>query len=497
MVQSTDRLSQKTRTEAVSNPIHQTSRADSVWNRFWFGVGQAAEGIKNSALSSVLLFYYSQVLGLDAKLAGLALLLATVTDGISDIVVGRWSDTLHHQWGRRHPLMYGAVIPFSICFMLLFLPPKDMGQTALFSWLLAMALLARNAMTLFVIPHYALGAEMSRDYHARTVITAFRQFFSFVGTGLVFLAGVWFFTATSEYPNGQLNPNHYQPYGLTLGGIVFLALLTSTLFTHNAIPHLPQPKSDEHFSLAGSLRDIWQTCKLPSFAVLLSALFIWVIALFVFRAGEIYIATYFWRLDPELVFFLPLSTAVAFLFATPAWVWISRRIGKKLAVLSGLALGVVAYCLFVSTKIVGLLAPDQPYYEVAVFAISFAIAALLSSSLVIPGAMVADVTDEYYLATGNRREGILFAAVNFVAKVSSGVGAQISGLIVAYVGLMPKADPSNVSIAISNSLAANVTGWFLILGCASVALFMLYPLSQRRHEKILAELAARNSADKA
>ena len=478
----------------MSNPIHRTSRADSVWNRFWFGVGQAAEGIKNSAMSSVLLFYYSQVLGLDAKLAGLALLLATVTDGVSDIVVGRWSDTLHHRWGRRHPLMYGAVIPFSICFMFLFLPPEDMGQTALFAWLLVMALLARNAMTLFVIPHYALGAEMSRDYHARTAITAFRQFFSFVGTGLVFLAGVWFFTATPEYPSGQLNPEHYQPYGLTLGGIIFLTLLASTLFTHNAIPHLPQPRPDERFSLAGSLRDIWETCKLPSFAVLLSAFFVWVVALFVFRAGEIYIATYFWRLDPELVFFLPLSSAVAFLAATPVWVWISRRVGKKLAVLGGLACGVITYCLFVLSKTVGLLAPDQPHYEVAVFAISFVIAAVLSSSLVIPGAMVADVTDEYHLATGNRREGILFAAVNFVAKVSTGIGAQISGLIVGYVGLTPRADPSSVPVAISDSLAINVAGWFLILGCVSAALFMLYPLSQRRHETILADLAARDSA---
>jgi Na+/melibiose symporter-like transporter len=108
--------------------------------------------------------------------------------------------------------------------------------------------------------------------------------------------------------------------------------------------------------------------------------------------------------------------------------------------------------------------------------------------------MVADVTDEYHLATGNRREGILFAAVNFVAKVSTGIGAQISGLIVAYVGLTPKAAPSSVPDAISDSLAINVAGWFLILGCVSAALFMLYPLSQRRHETILADLAARDSA---
>lgn len=38
-----------------------------------FGIGQAAEGIKNIALNTFLLFYYQQVLGVSGVYTGLAL----------------------------------------------------------------------------------------------------------------------------------------------------------------------------------------------------------------------------------------------------------------------------------------------------------------------------------------------------------------------------------------------------------------------------------------
>ena len=37
-----------------------------------FGIGQAAEGMKNGAFGTFLIFYYNQVLGMSGSLAGLA-----------------------------------------------------------------------------------------------------------------------------------------------------------------------------------------------------------------------------------------------------------------------------------------------------------------------------------------------------------------------------------------------------------------------------------------
>ena len=49
-----------------------------------YGVGQAAEGLKNDAFGIFILFYYNQVLCLSGTLAGLALGIVLVFDSVSD-----------------------------------------------------------------------------------------------------------------------------------------------------------------------------------------------------------------------------------------------------------------------------------------------------------------------------------------------------------------------------------------------------------------------------
>ena len=53
-----------------------------------FGVGQIAEGVKNTGFTTFLLFYYNSVLGLSGTYAGTALLIALVFDAVTDPLVG-------------------------------------------------------------------------------------------------------------------------------------------------------------------------------------------------------------------------------------------------------------------------------------------------------------------------------------------------------------------------------------------------------------------------
>ncbi|WP_443628747.1 MFS transporter [Candidatus Njordibacter sp. Uisw_002] len=55
-----------------------------------------------------ILFYYKQVLGLSGTLTGLAIAISIIWDGISDPMIGAWSDRLRSRIGRRHPLMIAA-----------------------------------------------------------------------------------------------------------------------------------------------------------------------------------------------------------------------------------------------------------------------------------------------------------------------------------------------------------------------------------------------------
>ena len=65
-----------------------------------YGTGQAAEGIANYLLTSLLLFYYTSVLGLSGQLAGLALMIGFIFDAVTDPLIAVASDRTHSRWGR-------------------------------------------------------------------------------------------------------------------------------------------------------------------------------------------------------------------------------------------------------------------------------------------------------------------------------------------------------------------------------------------------------------
>ena len=173
--------------------------------KFSFGIGQFAEGLKNAAFGTLLIFYYNQVLGLSGTLAGLAVGVAVIVDAFTDPLAGSVSDHWKSANGRRHPFMYASMIPLAIAFYLLF-NPLVTGEWALFVWLVVFTNATRTAMSLYHVPHIALGAEMTEDFNERSQLVGFRMFFSNAGVLFVYAAGFgYFFAATPEFANGQLN----------------------------------------------------------------------------------------------------------------------------------------------------------------------------------------------------------------------------------------------------------------------------------------------------
>ena len=79
-----------------------------------YGFGAVAYGVKNNGFDYFLLIFYSQILGVEAGLVGLALLLALLCDAFTDPVVGYLSDNTAGRFGRRHPWMYDVLLLFPL-----------------------------------------------------------------------------------------------------------------------------------------------------------------------------------------------------------------------------------------------------------------------------------------------------------------------------------------------------------------------------------------------
>ncbi len=463
--------------------------------KFWFGVGQAAEGIKNAAFSIFLLFYYTQVLGLPGYLTGLGIFIALVFDAVTDPLLGSLSDSFRHRWGRRHPFMYASAVPLGASFWLVFSPPASLGQSGLFLWLCVFTVLTRAALTLYHVPHLALGAELTDDYRERNIVVAYRTFFQFIGPiALFFVSGSVFFLATSEYSNGQMNPAAYPPMALLFGIVMMLVVIASALGTHAMIPRLPQPVPTQRFRLLGIFGECAQALQNHSFRTF----FLGILFFFVARGTELALymnmGTYFWRLDGPQVSLIPKATLTTVMLSIPLWAIVSRYTEKRTLFLAGLIWFSVPTFLLPLLKIWGWFpSPENPSYLPLIVGVACFASFGSGGPLIAGGSMLADIADEHELATGKRQEGIFFGALSFSGKAASGLGGFLAGMILSLIAFPLQAEPGSVPERTLHALGYAAGPGVAGLAVIGIVLIARYGLDRARHEQIQRELGARRS----
>lgn len=307
-----------------------------------YGAGSAAFGIKDAGFSYFLLIFYSQVIGVDARLVGLALTLALILDAVSDPIVGYWSDRFRSRWGRRHPFMYFAIAPTALCFSLLWLPPAGWSETALFLYVLILAILTRTFITFFETPSAALAPELTTDYDERSSLLSFRSFFGWTG-GNAMTVMMFFFLfpafVTEAIPNGQFNRDAYAVYGVVAGGVMMLSMLASALGTHGQIRRLIHPEAGARTSPAMVVREIRETLSNRSFIVLLLAAVIAAVGAGLASSLSVYFSTYFWGFSSERIALLTLAIFFSAFLGAALAPAATRRLGKRNA---AVALGVLS-----------------------------------------------------------------------------------------------------------------------------------------------------------
>lgn len=131
-------------------------------------------------ISLYLPFVYAKDFGLDLADVGLILMLARLSDVVTDPLIGHLSDRTRTRFGRRKPwLVLGGILMMGSSYILF--NPGVFGGVVGNGYLLLWSMLLWLGWTLINIPYYAWGAELSDDYDERTRLTGWRQAFAFLG----------------------------------------------------------------------------------------------------------------------------------------------------------------------------------------------------------------------------------------------------------------------------------------------------------------------------
>ncbi|QKX17194.1 MFS transporter [Microbulbifer sp. YPW1] len=466
----------------------------SVRVKLFQALGALPDTFKTFAFNTFLLLFYSQVLNLPASLASAALMISVVLDAITDPLVGSFSDRLRTPLGRRHPLMYAAVLPLGGTLILLFSPPADLSQWALFGWLLFFSSASRVAMTFFLVPWSALFAELSDDYYERSSIITYRYVVGALG-GVAFVWCCWsfIFPASELYEKGQLNPDAYSSFALVLALAVSLTALIATQLTVSQIPRLRQSTATRPFSFLVALQDIRLAMQNRDFLVLFVGLLLASVLTGIIAAFEIYFHTYFWGFSAEDLRWLAIGGIGALIGAAlvgPMQKWLD----KKDLLLGSMIFSLADGLTIISLRLLDILpANGDPLLLQILVANEVFRMASLSVTIIMFVSMVADTLDAQELETGLRQEGVFSSAIAFSSKAVSGVGVLVVGLLLEHVVMLPTgAVPDAVAPDVVFRLG--VFGGLLIPALYLIPFYLAtkYRITRKRHAEIQAALRARS-----
>ncbi len=463
--------------------------------KIFYGSGSVAEGVKNTAFNTFLLFYYTNLLGLPGTLSGAAIFIALCVDAVSDPLVGSFSDHFRSRFGRRHPFMYGAALPMALAFWLLFNPPAGLAETGLFAWMTGFSVAVRLFLTFHMIPSGALGPEITDDYDERTALVSWRYLFGWMG-GLGF-AQITYLVIFPSSPmgEGRLDPGVYTTIGSTGAAMVALGILTCAIGTHRLIPTLRAPKEDEHFTLDGFVRDFTSAVRNPLYRVLLIGIMFGAMAQGFSEVFGLYMNTYFWEFsDGEiaiLVYVMVAGAALGFTAARPL-----SEGAEKRGVAIRLAVFAVAWGgLPIFLRLLEWFPPNG--HPALIWLIGGHTLLLVSTFVafsILLSSMIFDTVDEHELRTGQRMEGVFMAAIAFTGKAVSGFGNLLGGVALDLIDFPQGAEMGEVAPEAVMRLGLAVGPGLMLFYIAAVWFISRYSLTRDEHTAIVAELAARKEA---
>ena len=469
-------------------------RPVSIGRKIAYGFGSVAFGVKSNGFDYFFLIFYSQVMGVSAYLVSLALMIALIVDALSDPLIGYLSDNTRSRWGRRHPFMYAAAIPASVAYYFVWNPPAGLEGDALFPYIVTLAILVRTLITVYEIPSSSLVAEMSDDYDERTSMLSYRYFFGWTGGTLMgAFATIFILVPTATISNGMFNVEGHGQVGAIAATVIFLAIMISALGTHKMIPDLKPPPPARQMSVGLIYREVFETLASRSFLALFLAALFGAVASGVSTTLSFYFSTFFWGFTTEQIGLISLSVVISALmafFISPA---ISKRLGKKRGAIT---IGLMAFTVApapIFLRLLGLMPENgDPALFPLVLSIIVVDVALIIAYQTLSASMIADLVEEAEIKTQRRNEGVFFASVTFVRKVTQGIGAAVAGVLLTIsqfpVGATPDQVPESVLTSFGWLYVPVIFGlWMIMIACLS-----LYSVDRKKHEANLETLAQRS-----
>jgi GPH family glycoside/pentoside/hexuronide:cation symporter len=396
-----------------------------------FAIGQLGWSILGGLINAWLVTFYLPTSGDVAKgapfflptgliifgiltILGLISFICRIFDAVTDPLIASMSDRSKNPNGRRIPFMRRAAIPFAVIAVLVFCAPVEKISTINIIWVLGFLILFYLFMTMYCTPYNALISEFGKTQEDRMYISTAISLTFFVGTLLSYLPFV--LAAPLRSMIGASFPWSYRICFIFLAVIALVCMLIPTFKLKEKELVDAQPTENT----SNTMKSLAKTFKNKEFLKFSASDIAYFIALTLFQTGLPYFVKVSMRLDESwAMYFLGGMTVLSACFY-PIVSKLVAKWGKKKLVIAGFVGLALAYIV---TALIGVI----PGFKGMLPGILIVVIAAFPMALlgIIPQSIIADVAEEDAILTGEKREGMFFAARTFAMKMGQSVAALV------------------------------------------------------------------------
>jgi len=430
-----------------------------------WATGELAIAVYVGITMAFFLFYLTEVLEISPAWAGTVLLIPRLWDAVTDPFMGAISDRTQSIMGRRRPYLLVGSIVFGVSFWLVLSPPPfdtELGKAVYFT---CMYLLVSTGYTIFDVPYSSMAAEMSGDYQERVNLTGYKMMAARLGIIFSAILAPLIYTSQDTLQQG------FALLGAIGGGFITLTGLVAFFATRHAprLDVVPHPFR---------LRDEWSAiiANRP-FANLFMVFLLQNLAIGASATALIYFLTITMQVEASMIGPLFAVAGVTALLATPGWVYIGKRLGKKKAYTRAMLINLVmAISIFFLPSALALL----------LFGIYVVNGFADAGNQLMPNSMVPDTVEVDEVENGVRREGAIFGAWAFCRKAGMAGGAFLASISFSVFGFVSGAETQTEFASLGIRVAFSVLPfalWFV-----AIRLLARYDLSEEKFNEIKARL---------
>ena len=391
------------------------------YNKLGYGSGDLAGNMVYAFLSSFVMLYLTNTVGLNPGIIGTLIMVSKLFDGVSDIFFGTMIDKTKSKLGKARPWMLYAYIGCAVTLVANFAIPASLGRTAQYAWFfIAYTMLNAVFFTANNIAYASLVTFCTRNSKERVEMGSFRFIFAF-STSLIIQS------VTVQFVRALGNGASAWKTVAIIYAVIGLIVNTISVFSIKELPEEELAKDkdqEEKYSLIEAAKLLVSNkyylmicgtyvCQQIYTAMLNMGIYYMI---YILKNEDLY-SVFSWAIN------IPVIIAMCI---TPMLV--ERMKGLYRMNLAGYILGTAGRVGVIIAGYMGSVPLMIAFTAVAALGM-----ALWQGDM---GAVVASCSEYTWLTKGKHIDGTMYSCTSFGTKIGGGIGVALCGWLLDISGFV-------------------------------------------------------------